>query len=122
MAQLQWFDRSQPQTLQNAVMLAYLNAALTLFFTLIGGGGGLLLLVAVAPALALGAGAVGIANEKRGGYWLAVVASILVFLLYLWALLAGASFGVVLDLLFSGVLVALLVHPLSRHYQKIWFR
>jgi hypothetical protein len=120
--QLQWFDRSQPQTLQNGVVLAYFQAVLTLFFTLIGGGGGLALLIAIAPALALGGGAFGIANSKKRGYWLAVVASIVIFGLYLWALWLGAGFGIILDLLFSGVTVALLLHPLSRSYQKIWFK
>ena len=34
----------------------------------------------------------------------------------------GANLGFVLNLLFAGVLVALLLHPQSRHYERIWFK
>src|SRR5487761_667692 len=61
-----FLDPSQPQTLQGAVMLCYITAVfglLTLFAL------GLLSLL----PLGLAFGAYGIANEKRWGYWLAVV-------------------------------------------------
>ncbi len=32
-----------------------------------------------------------------------------------------ADAGLVLNLLFDGALVALLLHPMSRDYQRIWF-
>jgi len=115
----QWFDRTQPQTLQNAVMLCYLDAGLSLLFGLIGAGGaGLLLLL----TLALAPAGYGIANEKRWGYWLGVGAAGALAVLSLLVLLAAASFGAVLNLLFVGVLVVLLVHPMSREYQRLWFR
>ncbi len=30
--------------------------------------------------------------------------------------------GALIDLIFYGALVALLLHPMSRDYQRIWFR
>ena len=113
-----WLDRSQPQTLQNAVMLCYFNAGFSLLFGLVAGGMGLLLLLPIA----LGAGGFGIANDRKWGYWLAVVFAglsladaVLVFVLL-------PGFGPILNMLFIGVLFALLLHPMSRHYQKLWFR
>ena len=32
------------------------------------------------------------------------------------------GFPTILSLMFDGLLVGLLVHPLSRDYQRIWFR
>jgi hypothetical protein len=101
MAQHQWFDRTQPQTLQNAVMLCYLDAALSLLFGLVGAGGaGLLLLL----TLALAPAGYGIANEKRWGYWMGVGASGALLLLSLLVLVVAASFGAILNLLFVAVL------------------
>lgn len=118
MASHQWLDRSQPQTLQNAVVLCYLDAALSLLFSFAGGGAGLLLLL----TLALAPAGYGIANEKRWGYWTGVVAACLLLLLSLFVMLVAPGFGAILNLLFVAVLVALLVHPMSRRYQQLWFR
>lgn len=118
MASHQWLDRSQPPTLQNAVILCYLDAGLSLIFSVIGGGAGLLLLL----TLALAPAGYGMANEKRWGYWLGVVAAGLLLALSLYVLLVAASFGAILNLIFVGVLVALLLHPMSRRYQQLWFR
>ena len=69
-------------------------------------------------------GAYGIANEQKWGYTVAVGASILqILLLFAWA--GSATFtelGPLLDLIFYGALVALLLHPMSRDYQRIWFK
>jgi hypothetical protein len=110
-----FFDASQPQTLQGAVMLCYITAAFGLIYLLLGAG-----LVGLAPVL-LGVGGYAVANEKRWGYWLATVLAVLNVLLILGTVVAGASLGFVLNLLFAGVLVGLLLHPQSRHYQRIWF-
>jgi hypothetical protein len=114
-----FFDPSQPQTLQIAVILQYLNALFALidivygptFFTII--------------PLAQGAAAFGIANDKKWAYWLGVAAASLQLGIYLLVVVLTHSLGGlsgVLSLAFSVALVALLVHPISRGYQRIWFR
>jgi hypothetical protein len=111
MNDIRWFNPSQPQTLQIAVLLLYLTA----FFALLG-----LLLLFV---LLLAAGAVGIASEKKWGYAVGVAAAIL----QVAVLLMFGGFAVLnnlnglLQLMFDGALVALLLHPMSREYQRIWF-
>jgi len=111
-----FFDGSQPQTLQGAVMLSYLNVAFALLFLLVGGIFGLLLLVTAAE----GVGAYGIANERRWGYRLAVGAALVILALSIWVFVLGHGIGI-LNLLFAVVLAALLLHPQSREYQRIWF-
>jgi len=117
-----FFNPSQPQTLQIGVMLLYLNAA---FDLLLGGLTsavfGPIIGILVVAALALGA--FGIANEKKWGYALGVAAAVVRVVVLVW-LLGGAVFGfpAVITLLFDGALVALLLHPQSRDYQRIWFK
>jgi len=110
----QWFDSSQPQTLQGAVMLCYITA----FFGVIG----LLLgsVVNIVPLL-LGVGGFGVANERRWGYVLAVVLAGLNVIVGIVAVVTVGAFSL-LSLLFAGVLFALLLHPQSREYQRIWFK
>ena len=110
-----WFDSSQPQTLQGAVMLCYITA----FFGVLG-----LLLGAyldLVPVL-LGVGGFGVANERRWGYVLATVLSLLNVLVGLVALFTTGASVILLNLLFAVVLAALLLHPQSREYQRIWFK
>ena len=110
-----WTNPSQPQTLQIAVLLLYINAV---FLALLGGA-------LVSPiGLALVAGGVragfGIANEKRWGYGLGLVMSFLPFVFRV--AFGGGLLGTdVLALMFEVALVALLLHPQSRDYQLIWF-
>jgi hypothetical protein len=107
-----WLDRTQPQTLVMATIILYINAALGLL-TGLGGGSifALLLLVSVGAAF-------GIANEKKWGYWLAVVLTAFDLLLTI----AAFSGTALLNLLFYGALLALLLHPQSREYRRTWFR
>ena len=114
-----WFNPSQPQTLQIAVFLLYFNA----FWALVG------LLLAQSPiAILILAGNVaagyGIANEKRWGYGLGVAMAVLPFLLRF--AVGGLGFAIgganIITLMFEIALVALLLHPMSRNYQRIWFR
>jgi hypothetical protein len=112
--QRHWFPRHQPQTLQIAVALLYWNAALYLLFGLIGGGLARLILVLVAVEVV---GGYGVANERKWGYWAAVGAAILPFVL-----LFDGFGGGLLSLLFEIALVVLLLHPQSRSYYKVWFR
>ena len=111
-----FFDSSQPQTLQGAVMLSYLNVAFSLLFLFSGGIFGLL----VAATAAEGLGAYGIANERRWGYRVCVGASVVILAVAALVFVLGHGLGII-NLLFAGLLVALLLHPQSREYQKIWF-
>jgi hypothetical protein len=120
MSDRRFVNPAQPQTLQIAVLLLYLNGALEFLAVLLGGGGvGLLGLVFV---LGQPLAAFGIANERRWGYILGIVMAIAPFALrfyYLGNPIAGTQ---ILNLLFEIALVALLVHPQSRDYQRIWFK
>lgn len=112
-----WFPSNQPQTLQIAVALLYWNALLGLIFGItVGGFGRLALLLIVAEV----AGAYGMSNERKWGYVVALVAAVgpLVLLIAV----AGFLGAGILNLLFQIALVALLVHPQSRAYYRIWYR
>jgi uncharacterized membrane protein (DUF2068 family) len=102
--------------LQGAVIFSYLNAGLAVL-ALVFGGAGLPMIMLLG-----GVGAYGIANERRWGYHLCVVVAIVylvlqVFYLYWWPF----QLGLMLNLLFAGFLVMLLLHPISRSYQRIYF-
>jgi len=113
-----WFNPHQPQTLQIAVILLYLDAV----FMLIGGALTYPLFLITMAAMAVGA--FGIANEKKWGYALGVVGAVLNLC---WPLILGLGVGFyfqgsyILNTIFDVALVALLVHPMSRDYQRIWF-
>ena len=101
-----------------ATFLLYINGALGLLFSF----GGISMVLA---AGLIGAG-FGIANEKRWGYILGVVMATLDLLpLVLFVLARGIgsilSVNLLISALFPVALFALLIHPLSREYQKIWF-
>ncbi|HEX3946331.1 MAG TPA: hypothetical protein VHW47_01445 [Acidimicrobiales bacterium] len=115
MAERKWTDKTQPQTLQAAVLFSYLNAALAILYLVAFGVGPSLVLLLLAGT------AYGIANERRWTYWAAVVLSGLYLLGQLVFFVTGGGFNGLLNLVFAGVLFALLVHPQSRQYQRIWF-
>jgi hypothetical protein len=112
-----WFNPSQPQTLQMGVILLYFDAALILIFQTFRAP--LFLVVMIAMA----AGAFGIANDKKWGYALGVIAAIanLVIPFYYGVSLGDYIRYDPIGLIFSIALVALLLHPMSRDYQRIWF-
>lgn len=111
-----WVNPSQPQTLQIAVFLLYINAFFSLLF------GGIFHLYGIATIIGGAASGFGIANEKRWGYNLAIAVAILPFVLRIAYGGVDSLLGSdVINLLFEVALVALLVHPHSRDYQKIWF-
>lgn len=126
----QWFNRSHPQTLQAAVFLGYFAGV----FSLLGGGGAIALLISIG----LIAGAFGVANSKRIGYYALAVAASLRALLYVAILIRPASpqvmdilgftRGFILrlealnNLVFPIALVAAILHSHSRQYQKVWFQ
>jgi hypothetical protein len=106
-----WTNPTQPQTLQIAVFLLYINAVYDVL-----GLSPLLLLIALGSA---GAG-FGIANDRRWGYNLGLAMAFLPFVLRL-ALSEPVQGYSLLNLLFEIALVALLLHPQSRDHQRIWF-
>ncbi len=109
-----FLNQFQPQTLVIATLLLYIDA----FFNLISFN---VLLVLLAPLGA--AGGYGIANEKRWGYAFGTAFAILQ-VLFLFSFYGGQAFDfpLILTLLFDGALIALLLHPQSREYQRIWFK
>ncbi len=117
-----WTDPSQPQTLQIAVILSYINAVLALLVLLQADVIGVV-------GLAQGLAAYAIANGRRWGYRVGVGLAVLVALLAVLSTvsllgLAGAgglNLSVILQLAFAIALVALLLHPQSRSYQRLWF-
>ncbi len=118
MQEHRWFDRSQPTTLQNAVLLGYFAAAFTLLALLglwFGGGYGL-------PGILLGVGAYGMANDRKWGYVLALVAGAVLALVLLGVLIVYHALVVLIQFAFAVALVALLAHPHSRAYVRIYFR
>jgi uncharacterized membrane protein len=81
-------------------------------------------LVALFILVGLAAGGFGVANEKKWGYALAVAASIVQVLaliaLFKWDVIGNVS--VLISFVFDVALVTLLLHPMSRDYQRIWFK
>ncbi len=112
-----FLNHGQPQTLQGATILLYINAVFAIF-QLLGG----------APANALlalmgGAAAYAIANDKKIGFYGGLVVAALQLLLLVLALMAfGFSTNIMISLIFAGLLLYLLVHPMSRDYQRLWFK
>ena len=114
-----WTNQGQPQMLQIAVFLLYINAGLSVFAMVRFGVFPLLVLAAAAGNVAAG---YGIANEKKWGYVLGVAVAVLPLLLRVVFGGVGVVGGDLLTLLFEIALVALLLHPQSRDYQRIWFK
>lgn len=113
-----WINQHQPQTLLSAVILCYIQAFFTLFSLGYLGPLGLFIFIG------LGAGAFGIANEKKWGYTLAVAAAVLQVVLFIayGGLSALGYVQVLMSFAFDVLLVVLLLHPMSRSYQRIWFK
>jgi hypothetical protein len=114
-----WFNPHLPQTLQIGVLLLYLNAFFMFLDRAFALPLGLLLIAGFV------AGAFGIANEKKWGYVVALVSAsarvVLTLVVYSLSTIIG-DLGLLLGFMFDVALVALLAHPQSREYQKIWFR
>ena len=111
---IRWLDRSQPQTLMSATILLYINAAFGVIYLQV-------FAFPFGTALVAGqvAAGVGIANEKKWGYWLGVG---LTALWVAFLIVSHVGFAEILNLLFYIALLALLLHPMSRSYRKTWFR
>jgi hypothetical protein len=112
-------NQFQPQTLVIGTMLCYLDAIFGFLFGMVSTS----VVVALLTIAGLAIGGYGIANEKKWGYAVAVAAAILQVVMLV--AVAGSDvlgFPLLLNLVFDGALVALLLHPQSRDYQRIWFK
>jgi hypothetical protein len=134
-----WFDRYQPQTLQIATWLLYLNG----FFAvvdLLGNSswlglaravkGPVGLIVGLAVVVGYIAGGFLMANERKWGYRLALFGALSPFLLRVWIYWGLERYGIgdmivggnVISFIFDAALVALLVHTQSREHVRVYFR
>jgi hypothetical protein len=121
-----WTNPHQPQTLYVGTILLYIRAVLGLLFrgttfALYWGPGVNLL----ASALMV-AGGLGIANERRWGYRLAVAVTVVGLYPFLaWALWGGPRGWQLWDYALLGLFpvaqLVVLVHPMSREHQRVWF-
>ena len=118
MASRRFLNPAQPQTLVIAVYLLYLNSAFLLFdlFRL-----GIFPRLYVLAAIGGFIGGWGIANEKKWGYFLGIAMAIFPFGLRFYYSGNPLSSNL-LSLMFEIALVALLLHPQSRDYQRLWFK
>ena len=117
--QYRFLNQAQPQTLFIATLFCYIDAV----FGLLGGVVTTSVLLALLTIFGLALGGFGIANEKKWGYGVAIAAAVL----QVGGLIAVGgtdvlSFPLILNLIFDAALVALLLHPESRGYQRIWFK
>jgi Sec-independent protein secretion pathway component TatC len=123
MERRRWLNQGQPQTLVIACFLLYFNA---IFNLLVGLGTSFsgVRAIDLAPILAGALGAYGIANERRWGYYLAIVVAFLPFVIAAVYNSNHNPFGGAppLTLVFEIALVALLLHTQSREYEKVWFK
>jgi hypothetical protein len=118
-----WTNPTQPQTLQIAVFLLYINAVFGVLF------GEIFFLFPLGLFIVVGqaAGGFGIANERKWGYWLAVTVATLGLLPIPFVIVDDGvggllNIGFLIQMMFPVALFALLLHPMSRDYQRIWFR
>ena len=117
--QWKWVNQFQPQTLYMATILCYVDAVFGLLFGFVATS----LFAGLITITALAAGGFGIANEKRWGYAVAVGGAVLqIVMLFLVFGTNVFTSTVVISFLFDAALVALLLHPMSREYQRIWFK
>ena len=132
-----WFDRSQPQTLQIATWLLYLNAFFQIldFFDVLRfsgygitdilnpGRSGLMFLFLGIPLNVL-AGLL-MANDRKLGYYLAIAGAFWPFVTRFYY--NDFSFNAIfhakaITLIFEIALCALVLHTQSRDHQRVWFR
>jgi hypothetical protein len=114
-----FLNQFQPQTLVIGTMLCYLDAIFGFLFGMVSTS----VVLALLTIAGLAIGGYGIANEKKWGYAVAVGAAVLQVIMLV--AVAGSDvlgFPLLLNLVFDGALVALLLHPQSRDYQRIWFK
>ena len=116
-----WVNRQQPQTLYIAQLLLYFHGGISLVFAMLGVQSLTVdsLVIAVGEVMA----AFGIANERRWGYKLGVVVAVVPLVLVLLLAVTDTPrwlWANPIRLMFDVALVALLLHPMSRNYQRYW--
>ena len=119
MERRRWLNPAQPQTLQIAVFLLYINAAFSILRMLLSQAFPWFLVVSAAGEILAG---FGIANERKWGYGLGIAMAFVPFALRFYVLGNPFEQWDILSLMFQVALVALLLHPQSREYQRIWFK
>jgi hypothetical protein len=119
MERRRFINPAQPQTLVIAVYLLYFNAGFLLFALLVEGAFPLIGLALVVGGFIA---AYGISNEFKWAYLLGIAMAVLPFAWRFYD--TGNPFDTpsLLNLMFEIALVALLLHPQSRDYQRIWFK
>jgi len=104
-----WINRYQTQTLVLGNTLLYIEGVFNI------ARGRVFALIGIAMLLA----GYGIANDKKMAWRLGVAASIFSVAMRLTS--QGNGIEIIFSLVFPIALLTLLLHPLSRDYQKIWF-
>lgn len=123
MRELKLLDRTQPQTLYIGSLLLYFDAAMTVLDILLYGGLSIytLLIGLLLPVI----GAYGVANSRKLGYYVALVATgipVLLIVYYLATVGLGILGGLgLISVILTVVPFVLFVHPMSRSYVKSWF-
>lgn len=115
MRRFKWINPHLPQTLLISTYLMYLEAVFSVLFGSVRFWG---FFIVTAGFIA---GALGVSNERRLGYYAAVATSVLNVAITTWLLLTR-GFGVIFALAISIAILALLLNHQSRQYQRIWFR
>ena len=118
MERRRFLNPAQPQTLVIAVYLLYLHAVFLVFDLL---RLGIFPLLYVASAVGAFIAGYGIANERKWAYGLGIAMAVFPFALRFYYSGNPLSSNL-LSLMFEIALVALLLHPQSRDYQRIWFK
>ena len=128
-----WTNPSQPQTLQIAVILLYMNAVFGLLLrsytpfyeTYRWLGTGFANYAALLSFVGMAVSAYGIANERKWGYRLGVgltCAEVVLLLIGIGDLANLLRAENLITTLFTVARAALLLHPMSREYQRAWFK
>ncbi|HEY5076438.1 MAG TPA: hypothetical protein VIJ48_02950 [Acidimicrobiia bacterium] len=116
MEEFRWVNPHQPQTLYMGVILSYVQGVFAVLNYPILGPWAFVILVGLV------AGGFGIANEKKWGYFLAVGTAVLQVAVVIGRGSSLGNLSVLIELGFDVALVVLLTHPMSRSYQRIWFK
>jgi hypothetical protein len=119
MQRRRFMNPAQPQTLVIAVYLLYFDAAILLFAMLVEGTFPPIYLALVVGGVLAGWG---IANEFKWAYILGIVMAIAPFVFRFIETGNPLAAPNLINLMFEIALVALLLHPQSRDYQKLWFK
>lgn len=127
-----WTNRSLPQTLSIANILLYIDAVFLVIGIVFGpkGFGAIVLLLLALSVAGYVFGGLGLANEDKRGYIVAVVASFSPFIIRAYVSFSNEAFDLLyivgfrspLNLLFEAALVALLLHTQSQSYVSTWFK